>query len=194
MPGRQFITAHEAGRKGEPLGKIKCLLEDAGHLGRRRRMQSTVGGVVSLDADQVELVLHHGRSNRLEGVVGEQVVKIALVGEFETVVGEECLNQKLGEGAELHQASRRIAVDVGFCETAEIGEFAVIFPEKFEVTRFHKGNGCRRETKPFRGHDGHRSGFGWGEFGTHFRAVRFCSRRAIGRNGKQRIGLQSLGS
>jgi hypothetical protein len=64
-------------------------------------------------------------------------------------------------------------VDVSFFETAQIGEFAVIFPEEFEVTRFHNGNGCCLEMKPLRGRDGRQSGFGWGGIGTHFRAVEF---------------------
>ena len=142
-------------------------------------MQRAVGGMVPLDADQVELVLHHRRSDRLEGVVGEQIVEIALIGKLQPMMGEERLDQKLGEVAELHQARGGIAVDVGFGETTEIGEFAVAFPEEFEVTRFHKGNGCRRETKLLRRRNGHLSGFGWGGIGTHFRAVGFCTRRAM---------------
>ncbi len=152
---------------------------------RRGWMQRAVGGVVTLDADQVELVLHHGRSDRLEGMVGEQVIEVTLIGELQPMMGEECFDQEFGEGAELYQARGRIAVDVGFGEATEIGEFAVIFPEEFEVKRFHLGNGCRRKTKPLRGHDGHRSGFGWGGIGTHFRAVGFCKGRAMSWNPSQ---------
>ena len=42
--------------------------------------------MVSLDADQLELVLHHGWSDRLECMVGEQVVEVALIGEFQSMM------------------------------------------------------------------------------------------------------------
>ena len=145
-------------------------------------MQSTVGGVISLDPDQVELVLDHRRGDRFERVVGEQVVEVALVGELQPMMGEERLDQELGEGAELYQAGARIAVDVGFGEATEIGEFAVIIPQEFEVTRFHEEYGCRRKTKNRRRHCCLGGGFVWGKFGTHIRAVGYgteCAKRLI---------------
>lgn len=106
------------------------------------------------------------------------------------MVREQRLDQELGKSAELHQAGTRIAVDVCFGETAKVGEFAVIFPEVFEVTRFHKGYGWRGKTKIRQWHCCLRWGFVLGKFGTHIRAFGYGTGCAMDSKMEQVFGLQ----
>ena len=90
--------------------------------------------MVPLDTQEMDFFKNHGRGDGLEGIVRQQVIKVALKRSLQAVMGEGGFDEVLGEEAEFHETTRWIRERIRLRKAAEVGKLAKMWSQELEVT------------------------------------------------------------